>query len=506
MKQYKWMNCLFAFCVGIVLSACYDDKGNYEYKWVQEVFLKEELRDTTVERGTVLTIRPELYRIVEHGTETSEQADPEDYTYSWNVGAGTTKLSENKDLNDTIWLSTGTTQQITYRITEKKSGVSWLYKFNLRVIQHLDKGYLFLTEDDNGLAEAEIYATDAQGKKVHQTGVLARSGFPYRGGGAYCVANLAVGHAVKNKYLAVSTGEGAGWLTLPDFNWSSRQMLDLLMVKKLPELFSFKSVYQLSSAAALYFTAGGGVHVHNTYNIIYSDFAVLNQVKFKAAPYTGGNNYAAIIYNEDQHCFCFYGQGGQGFDFPGSFCTPVGEKLAFEGSSLIYMQPILNNKTAVVLKNKDGEYLKFTFKIAGRPGKWEMAQEEAEPTRLLGNIAMIENAEWKAIDGYNSFLYFVVDGKLYNYREKGGIDNCELARVFKDGQEIVPDEIVSLNVITNNSTGSDFRKKIFIATYSDENKGRVYVVEPETSESRNLIVEEVIELEGKVKSVCNWSN
>ena len=68
------------------------------------------------------------------------------------------------------------------------------------------------------------------------------------------------------------------------------------------------------------------------------------------------------------------------------------------------------------------------------------------------------------------------------------------------------DEVVSLNVITNGSTGGDYRNVLFVATWSEENKGRVYVVKPENTESRNLIVQEVIEVDGKVKSVCNWSN
>lgn len=505
MKRNKWTNRLFSLCILIAAVACYDDKGNYEYNWVQDVFLKEDLQDTTVERGTALVLRPELYKIVERGSSLSEPVNPDDYTYSWTVGTGTTKLSENKDLNDTIWLATGASHQITYKITEKRTNVSWLYKFNLRVIQQLNSGYLFLTEDEQGRVEAEIYATDARGKKVHQSGILERSGFPYRGGGANCVASLAIGNAVLNKYLMVSTGEGSGWLTLPDFNWKERQMMDFLMVKKIPGVFSIKSAYQLSKSAALYFTATGEAHVHNTYNIIYSDFAILNKMKFKAAPYVGGNNYAAIIYNEDRHCFCFYAQGSQGFDMPGSYCTPLKENLAHEGSSLIYMQQVSGNLTVAIIKDKDGTYQQLTFAITGRPGLWELTERYA-PTALLGNIAMIEQAQWIVADANNRFVYFALDGRLYNYRKDGGIDNCEPARVLKDGQEVPLDETVSLNVITNNSTGSSFQGKIYIATYSTENKGRIYIVKPETTESRNLIVEEVIELEGKVKSVCNWPN
>ena len=203
MKRYKWSDFLWV-CACLLLISCYDDQGNYNYNWVQDVFLKDELRDTMIERGTLLTLTPELYRTLEYGSEQLEPVDPDDYTYSWATGTGAV-FSNNKDLNDTIWWATGSSAQVTYKITEKKSGVSWLYKFNLKVIQQLDKGLLFMTEDDNKQVELEIYASDAKGNKVHQTGILARSGFLYSGGGANCVANIESGYSSlsRNKYLFV---------------------------------------------------------------------------------------------------------------------------------------------------------------------------------------------------------------------------------------------------------------------------------------------------------------
>ena len=36
-----------------LLSSCYDDKGNYDYDYIQSVILREELKDTVVTRGKV---------------------------------------------------------------------------------------------------------------------------------------------------------------------------------------------------------------------------------------------------------------------------------------------------------------------------------------------------------------------------------------------------------------------------------------------------------------------
>ena len=71
MKRNKWINCLFSLCIIVAATACYDDEGNYEYNWVQDVFLKEDLQDTTIERGTALVLRPELFKMVVRGSSLS---------------------------------------------------------------------------------------------------------------------------------------------------------------------------------------------------------------------------------------------------------------------------------------------------------------------------------------------------------------------------------------------------------------------------------------------------
>ena len=108
--------------------------------------------------------------------------------------------------------------------------------------------------------------------------------------------------------------------------------------------------------------------------------------------------------------------------------------------------------------------------------------------------AMIEDAEYTVIDKLNGFLYFSIGNKLYTYRK--GIDEC----VEVNLQGVNFDPIVSLNVIAHN----DYKANIFVATYSETNKGKVYRLTPESTDSRNLTVEEVIDTEGAVKCITYW--
>ena len=113
---------------------------------------------------------------------------------------------------------------------------------------------------------------------------------------------------------------------------------------------------------------------------------------------------------------------------------------------------------------------------------------------LKGNAAMIEGAEYTVIDWMNGFLYFSIGNKLYTYRK--GIDECVEVNV----PDVSFDAIVSLNIVTS----GDYSSNIFVATYSEANGGKVYRLTPESTDSRNLTVEEVIDTEGAVKCITRW--
>ena len=59
-----------------------------------------------------------------------------------------------------------------------------------------------MTEDTDRKVDIEIYADDTEGNKIHRTGLLSSSGFPYLSGGANSIA-----------YTNVRLGEdeGYGW-------------------------------------------------------------------------------------------------------------------------------------------------------------------------------------------------------------------------------------------------------------------------------------------------------
>lgn len=502
MNRYKWMGAFLLALAGLCFS-CYEDKGNYDYNWVQDVTLMNKLHDTIIQQGTLFSVIPAPAKSTSAGLA---EVNPDDYTFRWEAAWDTKKrqvLSTDRDLNDTIWLPIGVTYQISYTVTEKATGVSWMNRFNMKVVQNLTDGLLLMTEDDNRQVELEIYASNTKGEKIHETGFMARSGFPYRGGGANLVASISCGSAGGlRKYLWMSTGEAMAWLKLPDFSWDETQMLRMLMVKQEPVSYTLCNIGQFHADIAFGFTEDGNVHPLNKNQLVYTDIAYVNNQKFKASPWLGGYNKIALLFDSDRGRFVVYTAGVYGWQFPSNTCLDVADDVAFEGSTLYYMSLVKDYETVAVLKDKDGKYWKCVIKMAGTPTKPELVVDKFE---LKPSIAMLETADSKAIDFVYKKIYFTSGHKLYCYRDGSGIDDCREVNLMKDGQKLALDEVVAVIVVPNRIS-NNITDKVYVTTYSAQNKGKVYVTQPDSAEPLDLIVQEEIQTEGRVKSLCKWSN
>lgn len=98
------------------------------------------------------------------------------------------------------------------------------------------------------------------------------------------------------------------------------------------------------------------------------------------------------------------------------------------------MQQISGNNIVALLKDKEGKYRKLTYRFVGPPMNMMLNGSSSD---LTADIAMMEDAEWKAIDFNLKYIYFVKDGRLYNYREGAGINACEYAKILFDGRKLL---------------------------------------------------------------------
>ena len=267
----------------------------------------------------------------------------------------------------------------------------------------------------------------------------------------------------------------------------------MIMLTPQPVSYTMKSMYCLSDQFMYFFTAEGNVHLLTSRGILSADITYVNNKKFQAASYYGGDNsHAAILFDQDRKRFVSYAMKSGGTVTES--CYDINDNSAVPNSDLLYMQQLYNMGTVAIVKDEDDKYQRCQFRMLQNTasGLYEGHLDQKE--ELKGNAAMIEDAEYTVIDKLNGFLYFSIGNKLYTYRK--GIDEC----VEVNLQGVNFDPIVSLNVIAHN----DYKANIFVATYSETNKGKVYRLTPESTDSRNLTVEEVIDTEEAVKCITYW--
>ncbi len=480
--------------LAVVLTACYEDKGNYDYDWVSDVRI-ENLQDTVVGRGSVLKVEPELSLMLGDDL-TDGQFNPEEYEYLWATGFGqdAVVLSRERVLEDTIWLPVSETNYtIFYTVTRKSSGMSWYGKFKLGVKGRFSNGLLFLTENENKEVELDVYGHTPAGEWFLEKGVLARSGFPYRGGGAYCVCTQTVANA---KRIWIATGEATGWLDMINFAWGERDLARSIMAVPQPVSYTFKNI-QLYNGKVYMMSADGNGHVINNYAMIYPTFAVLNNRSVKLAPFVAGSRSSAVVWDLTNKQLV--SNQADNIMTANSFCDELASEYANKGKEFVYMQAIANSKFMLILQDPaSGKYWKYRYKWRNEGLKYypeieDNGVEELKETEILDGVA----PEMMGISWTDGYFYFAKGNKLYNYRSGGGINQPVECNITFDAP-------ISRVQVFNESQ----QQYLWVATY-DSAKGNaggtVYKLSVNSLNGQELTIEgEPITGLGQVKSINYW--
>lgn len=481
----------------ILWTSCYDDLGNYDYNWVPVVHVRQ-MKDTAVDRGTVLSLEPSLYKTLNGDTVVQHDINPDDYTFRWFVNIkdkGIVVLSDKQNLNDTIWLSTGS-YQVTYEVKDKNTNLSWFAKFSLGVAGRITHALVFLTEDEERHVELDVYAENSKGEKFLEKGTLARSGFPYTGGGANCVY---YGRYASNKNgIWIATGEATGWIDPVDFHWDSTNLARSIMVQPKPVSYTFKNI--LAVGGVQYFlTEAGEVHMMNNYVTIWTNLAFVGGYQFAAYPVTGGTYRAVLLYDKTNRRFVSYDCSNM--MNPDAACFALPEVDALNGVELIHMQGLSDSKILAVVKDQNGKYWKHSWSIEKSTSTNKYSGRlNIGDTEELKNFSIIENAEHIAFDRQHGFIYFSIGNKLYNYRSGGGVDGCEEVRGFSSSDPIC-------SIVSQQFSKGEYNTAIFVASWNKtggDSGGNVYVLKPNSQESREVSILESISGLGQVKSISYW--
>lgn len=134
-----------SFCI-LALASCFDDKGNYDYRNINEVTVTGIEKIYNIMSGDRVTIRPEI-----SGTNDSGYTEG-DYAYEW-ARAYKPKdgelvvISTDKYLEDFIFPMPAGNHVVYYRVTDKKTGLQWTSEeFEVNISGAIGPGLFFMTE------------------------------------------------------------------------------------------------------------------------------------------------------------------------------------------------------------------------------------------------------------------------------------------------------------------------------------------------------------------------
>lgn len=123
-----------------LLSSCYEDKGNYEYRQMNDVTIEIPLETSEYSLGDILKIEPKLS--FSAGEETSH------LTYSWSLDRR--EISTERNLNWTVD-EEGKYMDLRLTVMDPQTGVSYFGSGMITVTSpYVNSGWLVLSEKEDG--------------------------------------------------------------------------------------------------------------------------------------------------------------------------------------------------------------------------------------------------------------------------------------------------------------------------------------------------------------------
>lgn len=208
--EMKRFICYGLCLVGIAfsLTACSEDKGNYDYHDLQELNITGLESDLPVQSFSRLVLTPSL----------GENARPDDqYDFEWkainqNESQEVTILGQNRTLDYEVRLAPGI-YTLYFTATEKDTGIFWQTHGTLTVSDTTSEGWMVLCSDE-GRARLDI-VSDVTGETYHD--ILKDNGMPTFYGPRKI--QWLPGMSDENSPYYLLTDDGATRLGVNGFEW-----------------------------------------------------------------------------------------------------------------------------------------------------------------------------------------------------------------------------------------------------------------------------------------------
>lgn len=122
----------------LLLSACSEDKGNYDYTPIDELSITLSSFSSNVVSGGNLKITP----TIEHSMEDAA----ENLSYVWEVDGQ--QVSTERNLDVMLPAMSFGEKECAFIVTDNTTGMKFIENFTITVVGKLNVGYYFMTEDE----------------------------------------------------------------------------------------------------------------------------------------------------------------------------------------------------------------------------------------------------------------------------------------------------------------------------------------------------------------------
>lgn len=137
MKKINWV---IAAAMLFCLSSCYEDKGNYDYKRINDVTVSFTLETSEYVLGDILKVEPQF--AFSSGKESNELA------YSWSLNRR--QISTDRNLNWTVD-EEGKYMDLRLTVTDTETGISYFGYTNITVTSpYVNSAWVVLSEKEDG--------------------------------------------------------------------------------------------------------------------------------------------------------------------------------------------------------------------------------------------------------------------------------------------------------------------------------------------------------------------
>ena len=479
---YHWGSFIAAL---LIFSSCYDDKGNYDYRHVNEVVVEsiEITPSTNISVGTGFSAIPTI----------SDDGGNHDYTYEWiRIGGGDAGnlevIATTKELNNLLLNYISGTYQFYLAVTDTKTGIKFQSDvFEIKYNNDINTGPLLLVEE---YGKKQIYLLNFKNPEITLRKIDPEN-FPsiddaFGISCSYDYMAPALGAGFDGYSVAIATPDEVYRLKHSDLTYNDTYAFTRLFLGNRNNAsddlrftnFIAPQTQTVQGGGWLFTSEGVMYYLYSAMSIVLPVWGtyinVYNGGKFKMSEHICNFEsmiYRDVVFNEDTKSFLLHSSGNlYCHDFPENttlfpFQNTGWELLGMSGSPLI---GTVSGYIRAVVKDASQNYFLISFDSNGGQHSMQNITHLTEIDKAMAFLPINRRNNLET----NGFMYYYTEDKIYLF--DSSTSNHKLVYTASDGRKIS-----LVQEVLGGSVGTDmWNDEIILSSTPLENNYMICTYDP----------------------------